>query len=80
MIENLFTQALGLTAPWVVREVRFAPEQRRIDFAVTAQRGAGLPALPVVRATCRCTIVWIVLGVIWISSSSKPSFTRRCPG
>ena len=40
MTENLFTQALGLTTPWAVRAVRFTPDQHRIDFDVTAQRGA----------------------------------------
>lgn len=31
---GLFTSALGLTAPWEVKDVRFAPESGRIDFDV----------------------------------------------
>jgi transposase len=34
MIETLFTQALGLVAPWQVDEVIFKPESGRIDFQV----------------------------------------------
>jgi transposase len=33
-IEKLFTQALGLVAPWQVDEVIFKPESGRIDFQV----------------------------------------------
>ena len=40
MIEPLFTQALGLVPPWEVVEVKFSPEQHRIDFHVAAQAGA----------------------------------------
>jgi transposase len=35
MIETLFTQALGLVAPWQVDQVTFTPEAGRIDFQVT---------------------------------------------
>jgi transposase len=34
MIETLFTQALGLAAPWQVDQVTFLPEAGRIDFQV----------------------------------------------
>lgn len=35
MIERLFTQALGLVAPWQVKQVDFNREAGRIDFGVT---------------------------------------------
>ncbi len=35
MIEMLFTQALGLVAPWQVKQVDFNREAGRIDFGVT---------------------------------------------
>ena len=35
MIEMLFTQALGLVAPWQVKQVDFDREAGRIDFQVT---------------------------------------------
>ena len=35
MIEMLFTQALGLVAPWQVKQVDFNREAGRIDFRVT---------------------------------------------
>lgn len=34
-VETLFTAALGLQAPWVVREVELNTAKRRIDFEVT---------------------------------------------
>ena len=34
MIEMLFTQALGLVAPWQVKQVDFNREAGRIDFQV----------------------------------------------
>jgi transposase len=40
MIETLFTQALGLAVPWEVVDVKFSPEQHRIDFHVVCQAGA----------------------------------------
>jgi transposase len=44
MIETLFTQALGLVAPWQVDEVIFKPENGRIDFQVGF--GAAIHACP----------------------------------
>ena len=44
MIETLFTQALGLVAPWQVDEVIFKPECGRIDFEV--RFGAAVHACP----------------------------------
>jgi transposase len=44
MIETLFTQALGLVAPWQVAEVIFKPESGRIDFQV--RFGAAIHACP----------------------------------
>jgi len=35
MIEMLFTQALGLVAPWQVKQVDFKQGAGRIDFPVT---------------------------------------------
>ena len=36
-IETLFTQALGLQAPWVVHEVKLDTAARRIDFQIVCQ-------------------------------------------
>ncbi|NMQ29956.1 ISL3 family transposase, partial [Candidatus Accumulibacter phosphatis] len=47
MIETLFTQALGLVAPWQVAEVIFKPESGRIDFQV--RFGAANHACPALR-------------------------------
>jgi transposase len=44
MIETLFTQALGLVAPWQVDQVTFTPEAGRIDFQV--KFGAASHACP----------------------------------
>ena len=44
MIEALFTQALGLVAPWQVDQVTFTPEAGRIDFQV--KFGAASHACP----------------------------------
>jgi transposase len=35
--EELFTQALGLTSPWVVDDIDFDPKGQRIDFRVSCQ-------------------------------------------
>lgn len=35
--EHLFTQALGLTPPWVVDNIDFDPQSQRIDFRVSCQ-------------------------------------------
>lgn len=40
MQEELFTAALGLQAPWSVREVQFDPDAGRIDFIVGFERGS----------------------------------------
>jgi len=40
MIETLFTQALGLAHPWEVAEVKFSPEEQRIDLHVACQAAA----------------------------------------
>jgi hypothetical protein len=46
MIEMLFTQALGLVAPWQVKQVDFNREAGRIDFQVTfGRQPARLPGL-----------------------------------
>lgn len=37
---DLFTDALGLTAPWEVQDVSFDAERSRIDFKVRFQRGS----------------------------------------
>ena len=44
MIETLFTQALGLVAPWQVDHVNFVQEAGRIDFRV--KFGAAIHACP----------------------------------
>ncbi|MBX3687893.1 transposase family protein [Dokdonella sp.] len=52
-METLFTQALGLTAPWSVTSVEFKPVEGQIDFVVscTAMRlrcpGCGAEDQPV---------------------------------
>lgn len=51
MIETLFTQALGLAAPWQVHQVTFAPEAGRIDFQV--KFGAANHACPACGATAQ---------------------------
>lgn len=44
MLEHeLFGRALGLEAPWGVREVRFTGEQRRLDLAVDFAEGSRFP-------------------------------------
>ena len=37
-VEALFTSALGLQAPWVVRDVRLDPAKHRIDFDVECKQ------------------------------------------
>lgn len=51
MIETLFTQALGLVAPWLVDEVIFKPESGRIDFQV--RFGAASHSCPACGATAQ---------------------------
>lgn len=51
MIETLFTQALGLVAPWQVEQVTFQPEAGRIDFQV--RFGATIHACPACGATAQ---------------------------
>jgi len=36
-IETLFTQALGLSAPWVVKDVKLDTQAQRIDFEIACQ-------------------------------------------
>jgi transposase len=51
MIETLFTQALGLAAPWQVHQVTFLPEAGRIDFHV--KFGATTHTCPACGATAQ---------------------------
>ena len=51
MIETLFTQALGLVAPWQVEQVTFQPEAGRIDFQV--RFGATIHACPACGASAQ---------------------------
>jgi transposase len=51
MIETLFTQALGLVAPWQVDQVIFTPEAGRIDFQVTFS--AAVHACPACRTAAQ---------------------------
>jgi transposase len=41
--EQLFTQALGLTSPWVVDDIDFDPKAQRIDFQFAAYVHAQVP-------------------------------------
>ncbi len=46
MVSNLtalFSLALGLQPPWVVTEVRFDPDEERIDADISCVRGARFP-------------------------------------
>jgi transposase len=36
-VESLFTQALGLQAPWVVKKVELDTANKRIDFQVASE-------------------------------------------
>ena len=40
-VEALFTSALGLQAPWVVRDVRLDTAKHRIDFDVECKQALG---------------------------------------
>lgn len=41
--QTLFANALGLTAPWQVTRVNFAPEQKQLDIYLDFARGARFP-------------------------------------
>ena len=40
---TLFTMALGLQAPWEVKDLRFNEEDKRLDIAIDFTRGANFP-------------------------------------
>ena len=49
---TLFTMALGLQAPWTVKDLQFNPEGHRLDLLIDFTPGADFPC-PICNKSCK---------------------------
>ena len=77
-IQALLTNALGLQAPWSVKEVKLDTTLKRIDFNLTCN-ALGLPCPSAMRPLNGFRTDCSVSGATLTSSSTKPGYTPMCP-
>lgn len=76
---QLFTMALGLVPPWIVDEVRFTAEEKRLDLHVNFPKGRCFPC-HVRGQDCLVYDTKRRSGANWISSSMRRISTPMSHG